>query len=157
MKSLSLNLTIENMYHRVNQGSNMTIKISNEKTLYSLQADFNAMFPFLKIEFFRTPHKIGEGSSKHLIYDNNRFVRDCRVPTIEGDLVINEQMTVNELEEQFLNSFGLSVQVFRKSGNVWLETSATDSWTLRQQNEEGAELSKQINYKPDNPDDSDIY
>jgi hypothetical protein len=40
--------------------------------------------------------------------------------------------------------YGLSVQVFRKSGNVWLETSATDNWTLRQQNNEGAELSTQM-------------
>ena len=63
----------------------------------------------------------------------------------ELNLVMNEQMAVNELEEQFVSKFGLSAQVFRKSGNVWLETSATDSWSLRQQNDEGAELSRQIN------------
>ncbi len=135
----------------------MKIRISNERPLSGLQADFNALFPFLKVEFFKTPHKIGESSSKSLIYNNNRYVRDCRVKNTEGDLLVNELMTVNELEEQFLNNFGLSVQVFRKSGNVWLETSATDSWTLRQQNDEGAELSRQIKEKPENQEDSDFY
>jgi hypothetical protein len=145
------------MYGRINPNANMMIKISNERRLSGLQADFNALFPFLKIEFFKTPHKIGEALAKNLIHVNSRFVRDCRVSKTEGDLIINEQMTVNELEEQFLSKFGLSAQVFRKSGNVWLETSATDSWSLRQQNDEGAELSRQINPRRENPEDSDIY
>jgi hypothetical protein len=36
------------------------------------------------------------------------------------------------------------VQVFRKSGNVWLETSATDAWSLKQQNQEGMDLSTEF-------------
>ncbi len=145
------------MYGNVNNNLTMVIKISNDRKLSGLQADFNALFPYLKIEFFKTPHKIGEASSKNLIYENSRFVRDCRLQSKEGELKFSEKTTVIELEEQFKNSFGLSAQVFRKSGNVWLETSATDSWTLRQQNDEGAELSRQIRVSKENPEDSDIY
>lgn len=122
----------------------LEITVSDSKKLEDLQADFSACFTFLKIEFFKSPHKIGEGSAKSLIYDRKRFVRDCRVKHNEGTFKISEAMTVNELEEKFLADYGLSVQVFRKSGNVWLETSATDGWTLRQQNDEGAELSQQM-------------
>jgi hypothetical protein len=43
--------------------------------------------------------------------------------------------------------FGLCVQVFRKSGNHWIETSLTNSWTLEQQNREGFELSS-FSYMP---------
>ena len=42
-----------------------------------------------------------------------------------------------ELEERFEKDFGLHVQVFRKSGNIWLETSVSDDLTLAQQNEKG--------------------
>jgi hypothetical protein len=35
--------------------------------------------------------------------------------------------------------------VFRKSGKTWLETSVTDDWTLKRQNEEGMELSRMGN------------
>jgi hypothetical protein len=36
----------------------------------------------------------------------------------------------------------LSVQVFRKSGKSWLETTFTDGWTLKKQNQEGIDLSQ---------------
>ncbi|MBL7924623.1 MAG: hypothetical protein JNL88_10540 [Bacteroidia bacterium] len=135
----------------------MKLEIRDDRRLFEIQEDFNVLFPFLKIEFFKAPHRIGEGSAKILIYENSRYVRDCRVKHQDGDLVISEKMTVNELEESFLREFGLSAQVFRKSGNVWLETSATDNWTLRQQNSEGAELSTQIRDKRENADDTDMY
>ena len=47
----------------------------------------------------------------------------------------------NELEKIFKDQFGLAVQVFRKSGNLWLETTMTDNWTLQQQNNHGKEIS----------------
>jgi hypothetical protein len=48
---------------------------------------------------------------------------------------------VVELECLFEDQFGLFVQVFRRSGNLWLETTVTDSWSLQKQNEQGKELS----------------
>ena len=111
----------------------------------------------MAIEFFKTPHKIGEGSAKNLLHHSNRFVRDCRLKQTDGELEISESMTVSELEQAFQKQFGLSIQVFRKSGNVWLETSATDAWTLVQQNNEGMELSTQMDQPRENPEDSDIY
>ena len=50
-------------------------------------------------------------------------------------------MKVNELEKIFKDRFNLAVQVFRKSGNLWLETTMTDNWTLQQQNNHGGEIS----------------
>jgi hypothetical protein len=38
-----------------------------------------------------------------------------------------------QLEKQFEEGFGLHVQVFRKSGRTWLETSVTDDLTLVEQ------------------------
>lgn len=143
--------------NRDHKNTIMSISILENRRLSELQQDFNALFPFLKIEFFKAPHSIGEGSAKNQLHDNNRIVSDCRLKKSEGVLQIHEGMTVSDLEAKFFDDFGLSAQIFRKSGNVWLETSATDSWTLRQQNDEGAELSIRINEDRINPDDSDIY
>ena len=52
-------------------------------------------------------------------------------------------MKVAELENAFAKSFGFAVQVFRKSGNVWLQTTATDDWTLEEQNLKATEIEKQ--------------
>jgi hypothetical protein len=46
------------------------------------------------------------------------------------------------LEGHFSDIYGLDVSIYRQSGKAWLETSATDSWTLAQQNKMGEELSR---------------
>jgi hypothetical protein len=129
------------MYFNPKEDALMRLTIGSDTRLSSLQSDFNNYFPYLKIEFFKIPHRIGEALAKNLIYDKNKMVRDCRLMKSEGVLEFSDSMTVSDFEEKFQKEFGLSVQVFRRSGNVWLETSATDSWTLEQQNSEGAELS----------------
>jgi hypothetical protein len=43
-------------------------------------------------------------------------------------------MTVGELEQSFRDIYGLATQVFRKSGNNWIETTETVDWTLEKQN-----------------------
>jgi hypothetical protein len=58
-----------------------------------------------------------------------------------GFVGVDESMTVLELENAFMDEFGLCVQVFRKSGNIWLETTMTDHWTLKQQSDHGREIS----------------
>lgn len=55
-------------------------------------------------------------------------------------LELTEDMPVSAVEQLFQDYFGLSAQVFRKSGGSWLETSLTDDWTLKRQNDEGFEL-----------------
>lgn len=129
------------MYFNPKEDALMRLTIGGDTRLSSLQSDFNNYFPYLKIEFFKIPHRIGEALAKNLIYDKNKMVRDCRLMKSEGVLEFSNSITVSDFEDKFQKEFGLSVQVFRRSGNVWLETSATDSWTLEQQNSEGAELS----------------
>ena len=122
-------------------GEILRLTVNDDDQISSIQSVFHTQFPYLKIEFFKTPHKIGEGSAKNLLYDQNRFIKDCRIKHANGVLEYTADITVSEFEDRFQQEHGLSVQVFRKSGNVWIETSATDNWTLKQQNQEGYELS----------------
>jgi hypothetical protein len=48
-------------------------------------------------------------------------------------------MKVGELENLFAEKFGLYVQLFRKSGKVWLQTTTTDTWTLKEQSKLASE------------------
>lgn len=77
-----------------------------------------------------------------MVKHNSKTLGECRTIHAKGHLVINAAMTVNDLEQRFSDIYGLAVQVFRKSGRVWLETTVTDGWTLAEQNEQGEELSK---------------
>ena len=53
-------------------------------------------------------------------------------------------MSVKDLEQNFRDVYGLSVQILRKSGKVWLGTTVTDNWTLKEQNEQGQILSGNV-------------
>jgi hypothetical protein len=54
-------------------------------------------------------------------------------------------MSVKQLEKNFSEKCLLNVQVQRRSGNVWLETTITDNWSLEHQNDHGREITLNIN------------
>ena len=43
----------------------------------------------------------------------------------------------NKVESDFRDLFNLNIQIFRKSKDLWLQTSATDDWSLEKQNSKG--------------------
>ena len=59
------------MYFNLKEDAVMRLTIGSDTRLSSLQSDFNDYFPYLKIEFFKIPHRIGEALAKNLIYDKN--------------------------------------------------------------------------------------
>ena len=118
----------------------MKIEINDHRKVHAIQEEFALAFPWLKLEFFEKPHKIGGASPKKQLVPASRTIGDCRTVHDSGTITINPEMTVAELEQSFSDVYGLSVQVFRKSGKTWLETTTTDSWTLQRQNEEAKTL-----------------
>jgi len=118
----------------------MKIIISDNRRIHDIQDEFHNQFPFLKIEFFSRPHRKGIGSAKRLMKSNGKSIGECRSIHSTGEIQIEPAMTVSDLEQKFAELFGLSVQVFRKSANVWLETTVTDGWTLEEQNRQGEAL-----------------
>ena len=106
-----------------------------------IQKEFSTQFPHLRLEFFF--HKPSVRSRSDF---SNAILLDHRVgewKKITGDmtLAICEDMKVKDLEMEFKKCFGLDVQVFRHSGNIWLQTTMTNDWTLNQQNSQGREIS----------------
>jgi hypothetical protein len=122
----------------------MKIDINDHRKLFAIQEEFASQFPFLKLGFFSKPVHVHGFASHKIIKHPNKSIGECRTNQHSGSLIIMPQMTVSDLENQFRDKFGLSVQVFRCSGNAWLETSLTDDWTLEEQNNHGRELSKKV-------------
>lgn len=125
----------------------MKIIINDSRTIKAVQEAFNKRYPFLKLEFYAKPSRNSGGSSKKIVTDSSRTIGDCRTLHNNGNITISPEMTVSELHQRFLDVYGLHVQLFRKSGKVWIDTSVTDGWTLNDQNREGENLSKELNYK----------
>jgi len=119
----------------------MKITINDKRKIFAIQEEFTQLFPFLKIEFYSKPSKQAGAAGKKLIKQNNKTLNECRTIHKAGTITITPQMTVANLEHNFNDVYGLSVQIFRKSGRVWLEATVTDGWTLEEQNHQGEMLS----------------
>ncbi len=116
----------------------MKIRVSPEFTIAEVQHTFQQAFPYLKLVFFSKPHKAFKGSpAKYLIQDRNQKIGSIEHPPKEGVIYLEPEMPTWQVERLFESEFGLHVQVFRKSGNTWLETSVTDDLSLEQQNAKG--------------------
>lgn len=111
--------------------------IRNEKTLEAVQAEFTEKFPYLRIEFYAAPHRPGMGSPKGLKLDPAKTIAEARTVHTEGELSVRANQKISTLEHNFSEKFGLFVQVFRRSGNLWLQSNKTDHWTLAEANRKG--------------------
>jgi hypothetical protein len=123
----------------MNNNINMKIHINDNTLIKDLQAGFNSCFPFLKIEFFGANQKYDEASSKKLIRNNRKF-GEFRTAHRKENVVISPDLKVSDLEFLFQSIYGLSIQIFRKSGSIWLEATSTNNWTLGKQNTEAKEF-----------------
>ena len=107
-----------------------------------IQEYFSGIFPFLRINFFKNRKAGSERSgNKFILFSPESLMKDVHPDVLDGALIIQESMSVLELENEFNQKFNLSVQILRRSGNLWLDTSRTNSWTLKEQNDLGREIS----------------
>ena len=113
------------------------MKITDDKKLIEVQEQFQALFPYLKIEFYAGRHAPGEGSRAEEALAPQLTIGEVRSVQKEGDLNITGDLEVRKLEQLFYEDYGLNVQVFRQSGHLWMQTSATDHWPLDKQNRKG--------------------
>lgn len=102
-----------------------------------MKEEFAAQFPGLKIEFFDQPHKKAEGSSAEHQYTDDLVLANICHDEKEGQITLSGNMTVAAVEQAFEDKFGLHVQIYRRSNDLWLQTSFTDDWTLEVQNTKG--------------------
>jgi hypothetical protein len=113
--------------------------IKKESLVKDIQNQFTGYFPFLKIEFLKGTFD-GQAILKKEYATPGDFFK--RIPSLksEGEINLDLKQTVSELEKYFKKYYGVSVHIFRKAGNVWIETTLTSDWTLERQNKEAEQL-----------------
>ena len=121
----------------------MSLHINPSQTTTALKREFNTRYPFLKIEFFRFRSAKDRHFTKENMVEAEMKISELQAQHAKGSIELLPSTTVRDLEKKFSESFGLNVQVFRKSGRIWLETISTDSWTLEQQNAAARNLEEQ--------------
>ncbi len=113
----------------------MIIKASHR--ISDIQNLFQSEYPGLKLEFYRSGHDEHHGSRSENQLSADERIADICSDVQEGEIDVSPQRTIAEVENAFENRFGLHVQIFRRSHNLWLQTISTDDWTLEVQNRKG--------------------
>jgi hypothetical protein len=83
--------------------------------------------------------EVGQGNLDSSKLDSSKSIGEIRTIHDTGDFSIHGNQKVSTLEQAFHDTYGLNVQGWRKSGEIWLQTTATNEWTLSEQNHTGEE------------------
>ena len=117
------------------------IVLKPDSLIGDIQLQFNSLYPFLKIEFLKSGELPGLKNSG---LNSGYRIMDLSKSSPIAKLNVNKYRTVAQITDDCLNKFGLTMQLFRKSGNVWNVISLTDNWTLESQNNAGEFISSEM-------------
>ena len=121
----------------------MKITIRGNRKVSEIQQEFNAIFPFLNLEFLDLPeNKLLNHISSRQIHPN-LSLKDIREKHEDGELVIHRQMTIMQLEHILSDDFGIQAKVLVKQGDKWVGCALNGYWMLYHKNEEGRRTSHQ--------------
>ena len=115
----------------------MEIFLSSESTIRQINKEFHKAFPLLQLEFYQRKHSFGETYVYEQKFHERTSLKEINENFRPGVVSINPHDTVAELEQRFQRRFDLSVQVYRRMGDIYLETAETDDLTLEEQNNLG--------------------
>lgn len=90
----------------------MKIDIDNEKKIFTIQREFNNVFPDVMLEFYQ---KLNThiGSTHKLVRSRNKSLAECRAINKSGTITIKDGMTVDELKHAFKHDYELSIELFK--------------------------------------------
>jgi len=122
----------------------MYLDINDNTSLEEIQNTFSNFYPYLKIDFFRRGHKKYEASEEGDRVDPKTLVGELKRTHVSGILEIQPTYRVADVEREFRERFGLSVQICEKEEGSWQQTTGMDDFTLKDLNELGRSSSDQF-------------
>jgi hypothetical protein len=132
-------------YYQISEALNKLIKykivitVKRDSRVEDIQDQFTAAFPFLRVEFLKTFSNTRAERKTKYARPHDSFKR---IPGFidEGKIDMYATQTIATVENNFKEHLGVSAQVFRRSGDIWIETTLTEDWTLEQQNKIGEQI-----------------
>lgn len=118
----------------------MKIILNPDKTLQAIQEEFRAYFPCLKIEFFHAEYKARDGYQDKKKLDLNLSLAEVNLLIETCTLEFDNTTKVATFEKNFFDLSNIAVQVFRKTNSAWIQTIASDDWSLAEQQKEAEAL-----------------
>lgn len=122
----------------------MHLAINDKTPLSEIQQVFSDFYPYLKIEFFSKRHRKYEPSDEAGAIAPGILIGDIKATHVDGILEMLPHSKIAEVEREFQERFGLSVQIFRKEKDDWEMTTGMDDFNLKDLNELGRNSSDEF-------------
>lgn len=105
----------------------MQLTINDHRKVYALQEEFHQAFPDFLLAFFKKPSKVGASAPKKMVIRATETLGQCRNIHKKGMLTVTPGMTVADIERDFDDVYGLSVEVLKRAGDSWTKAEANMS------------------------------
>lgn len=114
-----------------NQYSFMHIDINDNTKLKDIQKVFSDFYPYITLCFYHDHHGKYEGSSEGNLIDPDNKISDIKKTHVSTILEIQPHYRVSDVEKEFMERLGLSVQVMKKEKDGWEQTTGLDNLSLK--------------------------
>ena len=118
----------------------MELILQSSDTVNSLKAAFHEQYSNLRLQFFKHEHNVGEGSPRKELIPGETLLTELSERAHDTRISCDSGISIGEFEQLIHDALGLNVQVFRRSGSLWLQTLNSDGWSLEEANERANEL-----------------
>jgi hypothetical protein len=122
--------------------------VQQDSDIRTVREHFAELYPYLRINFFRNKNNSHAITSQSIVFSDSVKLNEINPGFSGGTIGVSDDMSILEFENEFLRQFGLSVQLSRKSGNLWLDTVKTNQWTVKEQNDHGEAISPVAGHSP---------
>lgn len=113
----------------------MHFEINDNTTIRHIQERFSDYYPYLQIEFYKKPHKKYEASEDKDLLFPGKTIGEVKQTHVSALMEIKPDSKVAEIEKEFMQRFGLSVQILKKEKDKWVQTTGMDDFTVKEINE----------------------
>jgi hypothetical protein len=127
----------------------MIIEINDATTIDEIAKSVEASFPNLRMAFFKEPHGRGEESDMSAYIPAHKTIGQVKTTHNTGAMEIHGWHKTGPVEKEFFKLFGLNVQVLRRLGNNWVQTSLSDNLSLEEQHEAAGNYTQDLLYGGD--------
>lgn len=112
----------------------MHIEINDNTTIKEIQKTFSDYYPYLNLNFYHDHHKKYEPSLLENLIDSKKNIGEIRNTHISALIEIHPHYHISDVEKEFMERLGLSVQVMKMEKGAWEQTTGLDNLSLKDLN-----------------------
>jgi len=112
----------------------MHIEINDHTRLSEIASIFNSYYPFLRLAFYQGVHEIYQPSPNYQLIQENKTIGEIKRTHLSTIIEIQPWYKVKEVEREFQDRLGISIQILKKEDEQWEQSTGLDMFSIKDLN-----------------------